>query len=122
MLLPNSDDLTCINQIRILDARVESQKIVNGRPILVGNDLERIAFLDDVGRDARRDRDCLPNIDHIGVGDLGIKLEDHIYSRAQFISNLAQGVALFDIVGLTSGRRRRCSSRYLSTLRTSWSA
>src|SRR5215212_6772632 len=115
--LSNPDYLSYIDQVLILDVRVEREQCINRCAILAGNDPERIALLDSVIRGCRRDRDRLPNIDQILVGNLWVDPQDRVHRCVEFRGDQAQGITLDRIVGLATGwwRRvgwRRCGRNY----------
>ena len=108
-MLLDVDHLANIDQVGILDVRVQPQKAVDGRSKLVGDDPERIASLYNIGHDAGRDAECLSSIDDIRIADLRIDPQDGIHSGAEFGCDLTQGVAFLNIIDLPAGRRRLVS-------------
>ena len=110
--LANSDHLSNVNQVGIFDVRVEHQQTINCRSKFVGDNSKRITSLDRIGRNTCRDRDGLPNVDQIWVGDLRIDLEDRIYSGIEPCSDPAQCVTTLGIIKLSIRRRRICWRRW----------
>src|SRR6187455_1128842 len=100
-LLLNVDHLANIDQVGILDIRIQPQQAFDGRSEFVGDTSQAITSLRDVGYHASRDVDRLSNIDHVLVANLRVDHQDDIHGGAEFGRYLAQCIAALNVVDLS---------------------
>ena len=90
-LLLNVDHLSNIDQVGVLDIRVQPQQAFDRGAEFIGDDPQRIASLHDIGRHTGGDGDRLSNIDHVRVADLRVDPQEGIHGGAEFGCNACAG-------------------------------